>query len=353
MVVLCGLAAELHGFSASSRAYWISRRPTKRGIGVDGNGLGIGVVGTGDGRAEGTGVKREPSRSSELPAQALVASSAAVAALMSFQAGSLARRGVASTTTAFACGVVAAVGCAALEARTKRTRRVKISGALASQALLGGLMPHLAFFAIPRAGLAVANCLMFTMPLWTGVFAACTGAPWSSRDTITALVSLAGVVLVVDPLTGASIFSPWGSLAALAFGTCGGALNVLVQSAGALQGTSPNVLTSTQMLACALIAAPFLGSGGPVIRTHLRTEALALTGVGCLMATQNTLRVRGLQLSALPSVATLLYLEILFCCLLDVLALGTRPRPTQILGAALIVGGALLNAAAATSEGEG
>ena len=80
MVVLCGLAAELHGFSASSRAHLISRRPTKRGIGVDGNGLGIGVVGTGDGRAEGTGVKREPSRSSELPAQALVASSAAVAA---------------------------------------------------------------------------------------------------------------------------------------------------------------------------------------------------------------------------------------------------------------------------------
>jgi len=61
------------------------------------------------------------------------------------------------------------------------------------------VMPHLAFFAIPRAGLAVANCLMFTMPLWSGIFGALCGAQWRRRDTLASLVAMGGVVLVADP----------------------------------------------------------------------------------------------------------------------------------------------------------
>ena len=99
-----------------------------------------------------------------------------------------------------------------------------------------------------------------------------------------------------------------------------------------------------QMVACALIAAPFCFMSGPSVLVHLRSETLTLVLVGCLMAGQNICRVRGLQLASVPSVATLLYLEILFCVLLDVVAVGTRPRPLQYAGAILIISGAIINA---------
>ena len=113
-------------------------------------------------------------------ARAYVATSAGVAAIMSFQAGSLAARGCGSVT-ALSCGVVAAAATGALAARSPSEARGTLPAVpFVAQALLGAVLPHLAFFAIPRAGLSVANCLMFTMPLWTALFV--RGAPLADLE---------------------------------------------------------------------------------------------------------------------------------------------------------------------------
>ncbi|KAJ8603071.1 hypothetical protein CTAYLR_006667 [Chrysophaeum taylorii] len=271
----------------------------------------------------------------------LVGASAFLAAIMSLEAGGLAMAGVPTTIVAAGCGLVASTLSAAAAKSS-----VALSPPVVIQALLGGTLPHLAFFAISSAGLAVANCLMFTMPLWTGMFATLVGAPWRFRDTVVSVLSLLGVVLVARPpaLFGgaAELFSIGGCAAALAFGAVGGALNIVLGSPD-LKDSSPAMLTAYQMLVSAVIAVPTLAQSTlpPGIFTLFTAARLGLVGV--LMATQSALRTTGLQLAPDVTVATILYTEIAWCFLLDILVLGARPRLSQYGGAALIVGSATIN----------
>ena len=173
-------------------------------------------------------------------ASQLVSGSALVAALMSLQAGALASRGVPTVTVAAACGGTAATLCFGAARRVVPPEGAAL-GLVVAQACLGGLLPHLAFFAIANSGLATANCLMFTMPLWTAGFAALlTKAAWTRRDALLSLVSMLGVVLVVQPpglpllppSAAAAPFSRAGFAAGLGFGACGGLLNVLLGTDG-------------------------------------------------------------------------------------------------------------------------
>ena len=94
----------------------------------------------------------------------LILGSAFSASLMSLSAGSLAARGMPTVTIAAACGAVANLLFVLMHSATADTATQQPAlHLLAAQAILGGLLPHLAFFAISRSGLAVANCLMFTM----------------------------------------------------------------------------------------------------------------------------------------------------------------------------------------------
>ena len=93
----------------------------------------------------------------------LILGSAFSASLMSFSAGSLAAHGVPTVTIAAACGAVANLLFVLIDAITSNAAARPAPGLLVGQAVLGGFLPHLAFFAISRSGLAVANCLMFTM----------------------------------------------------------------------------------------------------------------------------------------------------------------------------------------------
>ena len=104
-------------------------------------------------------------------------------------------KGVASTTTAMSCAVVAAMGCSMLQVLSRQKSDIRCvltlarshthtqythsvthkhsqahahvhithrwSFAFACQALLGGLLPHLAFYAIPRAGLVCTHATKY------------------------------------------------------------------------------------------------------------------------------------------------------------------------------------------------
>jgi len=296
-------------------------------------------------------------------APALIAGSALIAALMSLQAGLLAGKGVPVATITAACGVVGATACFALDALLSKQASASAAAdpsLVGLQALLGGVLPHLAFFAISRSGLAVANCLMFTMPLWTAAFAAAfAGAPWGPADAVLSAISLAGVLLVTRPplaIFGAAAdasFSWAGCASGLCFGMCGGALNVLL-GGRSLADASPLALNGWQLVATTALAVPaLLGRGAALFGGLTATPALlaGLGTVGLFMAATGYSRTLGLQRAADATVATLLYTEIAWCFALEVLVLGMRPAATQLIGATLIVGGAVAYALNERSRG--
>jgi len=229
-----------------------------------------------------------------------------------------------------------------------------------SQAVLGGMLPHLAFFAISKSGLAVACCLMFTMPLWTGLFAALiSSAPWGGRDAANAVISLLGVLLVARPSPAAD-FSLIGVTMGVLFGIFGGLLNVLLGSAG-LRACSPAVLSIGQMVAVVLFAVPVLYAGA--MENSWSPSAVLLGGTsmsmtilvslltaGSLLWTSMCVRTIGLQRAASSTVATLLYTEIVWSFFFDVVINSMHPDVLQLGGATLIIGGAIVYAFAPKPE---
>ena len=217
-----------------------------------------------------------------------------------------------------------------------------------SQSLLGGLLPHLAFFSISRCGLAVANCLMFTQPLWTAGIASILGsAPWTCRDAALSATSMVGVALVVRPSSSA-LFSPAGVIAGLSFGACGGLLNVLL-STPALRTASPSLLSAWQMGATAAFAVPlvFAHRDSPLGAASCSPMLLAaLVVTGWLMLVTSWTRTLGLQRATTSAVATLLYTEIVWCFIFDIVLLALRPDALQLAGGTLIIGGAVTYALA-------
>lgn len=272
----------------------------------------------------------------------LILASAFCAGLMSMTAGDLAHRGVPTTTVGAVCGLVGNLLFVALMTAEQPSERPPTQRLLL-QGVVGGLLPHLAFFSISHAGLAVANCVMFTMPLWTAVFASLLGgAPWGTRDAMLSAVSLTGVWLVARP-TGAVSFSFVGVSAGLGFGACGGLLNVLLGSPS-LRGASPSLVSAWQLGATALFAAPSLiALDAPLGDAQCSGSLflhLGLTGV--LMFATSWLRVIGLQRATSSAVATLLYTEIVWAFAFDVLVFLTHPDGLQYAGAGLIIGGATI-----------
>lgn len=72
-------------------------------------------------------------------------------------------------------------------------------GWMAVRGVLGGCSCVAAFVAVGKLDLAVANTLMFTMPLWTALFAyLIIGKAWDRFDLMMASACLCGVVLVSE-----------------------------------------------------------------------------------------------------------------------------------------------------------
>ena len=89
---------------------------------------------------------------------------------------------------------------------------------------------------------------------------------------------------------------------------------------------------------------PAEARAGRARAAEFAAHAAPLVAVGALMAAQAHLRVRGLQRSDDPAVASVLYAEIAFCSALDVALLDARPAPNrppiELAGTALIAVGA-------------
>ena len=193
-----------------------------------------------------------------LSSSLLICLSALVAGLMDLQAGRIQDvDGLPGPVVTLSSGLVTMVLCTVVVASDGCPTASGAGWSLMSlQALLGGMLPHFAFFAIPLIGLAVAECIMFTMPLWTGIFTLLIDAdapPWGMRDYALALFSLIGVALVARPWAGDAAPPLVGMAAALGFAMCGGFLNVIIK-ATALRRTNPWLLGATQGGATSAVA---------------------------------------------------------------------------------------------------
>jgi len=281
----------------------------------------------------------------------LICMSALVAGLMDLQAGRIQDvDGVPGPVVTLSSGLVTMVLCTVVVAADGCPTASGAGWSLMSfQALLGGMLPHMAFFAIPLIGLAVAECIMFTMPLWTGIFTLLIDAdapPWGMRDYALALFSLTGVALIARPWAGDAAPPLVGLAAALGFAMCGGLLNVLIK-ATALRRTDPWLLGATQggaTFAVALIlwAAAAVTDGNAstaeILDGMTTPTAARLFLIGHLFVLTNQTRTLGLQRARSTVVATLLYTQVAWGFLFDTAINGTRPAPAQYAGALLIVG---------------
>ena len=196
--------------------------------------------------------------------------------------------------------------------------------------------------------LALQTSLASRRPLWTAVFASALGsAPWGRRDAALSVVSLVGVWLVARPSPTAGFSLP-GVLAGLAFGACGGLLNVMLGDAR-MRTASPSLLSAWQMGAAVVFSVPSLlqlGSAALGAAACSQMLFLGLGGVGLLMVATSWMRTTGLQSANSSAVATLLYTEIAWAFFYNVLFLASKPDASQYGGAALIIGGAIVYALA-------
>ena len=75
-------------------------------------------------------------------------------------------------------------------------------GVMLKRGFLGGVASACACYAISVLPLGVANCIMFTMPLWTSVLSYVKlGKPWSKIDLLIAGFSMGGTVIVCEVWT--------------------------------------------------------------------------------------------------------------------------------------------------------
>jgi drug/metabolite transporter (DMT)-like permease len=218
---------------------------------------------------------------------------------------------------------------------------------MAKRGALGGAANVCAFLAISSLDLGVANCLMFTMPLWTAVLAYFKlGQPWGYPNILLAVMCLGGVVLVSELWDS---FDHRASLVGIAAGLSFAVVNadaVLVTNTE-LRGEHPLSMT------VAIMAAGVLLGGAAVLvqelayhestytfSAGLEPQLLAVSvsfGLPLMLVFRNA----GFACSKDTSVAQVLYLEVVMSFGWQALLLKSPPNATQVAGAAVIIVGSV------------
>ena len=230
------------------------------------------------------------------------------------------------------------------------------------RSILGGTSCLLAFGAISMLDLAVANTIMFTMPLWTAFLAfAVLRRSWDVFDVIMASGCSIGVVLTSeiwrhigddggkhgdgddDDEDGNGSRYFLGMLSAVGFAVTNAIAAIVVNTK--LRGESALLMTFLSMLVAAVIASGLMQVEGRASlgiphyfsRNHLWYEDVCLVLTGLLMVGQQALRNHGLSIATDSSVTTILYIEVVFSFIWDLALLRNTPSAWQLCGAALIL----------------
>jgi drug/metabolite transporter (DMT)-like permease len=216
-------------------------------------------------------------------------------------------------------------------------------GLLALRGLVGFSALMCTFESISRIDLSDAVVLHQTQPIWTAILARLfLGERARRRIILATLVALTGVVLVVRPsfLFGADhahTLDPVGVALALsaALLSAGGYVSVR-----ALRKTDEPLVV---VFWFAFVATPAsLPSLLADVRWPTGGELLLLFGIGLAVQGAQMLMTRALHREPAGRVAAVGYLQVVYASVLGALLFGEVPRPLGIVGALLVIGGALL-----------
>ena len=232
-----------------------------------------------------------------------------------------------------------------------------------------------AWVALSRLTVAVANTIMFTSPLFTLLGGHLVfGHPWRPHDTAISGLCLVGVLLVARP-AGATWLPDWGIagdegaigcayapsagiageagaahtrandsvgiLAAVCFSLSTAAASLIINTQ--LRGQSTVTVTWWVFACICAVSWPALALARGTLLAHGSTQPTwLLATLGLSNVCFQYLRAAGFQLSATAAVSTMLYSEIVFAFVLGVAVLRQHVYYAAMLGAALIIGGALL-----------
>lgn len=273
-------------------------------------------------------------------------------------------------------GLLGAIVCG-ITLRVKRIQMVSEARHLWKlhlRGLLGGIAMTSGFFAIQMTNLAVANTLMFTMPMWTGIFSYFIVAkPWSRFDFAITTTSLVGVLLVASPwgnggYRGCSDSSPEatgsqlvsnpilafvGYVAALNFGVMNSLAALLVHSQ--MRNESALAMTFFAMLYTFCFGTFFslaipqynhnhfgdalwdLLSSGNSSEGNQSFKIFLVLSLGIGMCTQQGLRNAGIAFSRDSTVVVALYVEVALAFFWNLTVLQDCLNPYQYSGATIIV----------------
>eukprot|EP00811_Abedinium_folium_P028230 NODE_4352_length_1902_cov_8.019718.p1 GENE.NODE_4352_length_1902_cov_8.019718~~NODE_4352_length_1902_cov_8.019718.p1 ORF type:complete len:465 (+),score=166.08 NODE_4352_length_1902_cov_8.019718:105-1499(+) len=221
------------------------------------------------------------------------------------------------------------------------------------QGVVSGNTPLMAFYAIPRIGLSQACAIMFTMPLWTALFALIVlRAPWGRSQLILSIACAIGVILVLqpEPLFGSGTPPAIdGICSALGFATFNAAAILIINEK--LRKETPVLVSFFMMVVGAITAAILLATGIlPGIKDGVTAPNHGFGNpqiifqaaiVGALLTLMNMLRSAGFQQAKSSAVANMLYLEIVFANLLDVFVVHGNVNVLSVVGSATIVIGSI------------
>lgn len=194
---------------------------------------------------------------------------------------------------------------------------------------------ELLFFYTAVAYLPLADVMTFYL---AGPIYVAAVSPWllgervDRRQWLAIAAGFAGVVIVLAPSGG--VFG-WPSLVSLAGALC---YAMMVVQSRQLRGTPDKVLVFWQTIG-ALIGGLVTGPAHWLTPTLVDAGLLAMLGVVAMLA--HVCIARSLKLAPAAVVAPIQYSLLLWGILFGYLVFGDRPRPTMLIGAAIIIAAGL------------
>lgn len=218
-------------------------------------------------------------------------------------------------------------------------------GLLFARGLVGALALICVYYAVTTLPLAEATVLQYTYPIFTAIIAWLFLNESVQRATILCIaLSLLGLVFMVQPLNTDSALSnpalPWLSVGAGLLGALGSAIAyVLVRRLGRSEDSSVIIFYFPLIalpIALLLLGNHFVMPSGPAL--------LVLLFVGIFTQIGQIGLTKAMAAEKAGKVGAYSYVQVVFSAMLGFFVFAEVPGINTMLGAALIIGGALINA---------
>ncbi|MEQ8321285.1 MAG: DMT family transporter [Rhodospirillales bacterium] len=193
-------------------------------------------------------------------------------------------------------------------------------------------------YAVTRIPLANAQAIALTNGVFTLLFAVLfLRERVGVREAVAAMIALCGAVIVAGPGTASAAgLAVAGVLAAFAQAIAWGGEVVLLRATAARESAS-RILFKVNVMAAAMVLVV-----GAVYWESLSLDAfLLIVAMGPIAIIGQLLNIYAFRLANATALVPVRYSGIIFAAIFGILIFGEWPQPSAIIGAVMIVGGAM------------